>query len=79
MPIYEYRCEECGTVTDFLQKSAFVSEKVTCESCGSENVVRLLSTANVSVSGGRPAGKTCCGSDSRCDTPPCSVDNVCRR
>lgn len=79
MPIYEYRCEECGAVTEFLQKTIGVSEKVTCENCGSDNVTKLLSAANVSVFGGRPPGKTCCGRETRCDTPPCSSDGVCER
>jgi len=80
MPIYEYRCEECGAVTEFLQKTINVSEKVTCEQCGSDKVTKLLSAANVSVSQGRSAsGKTCCGEDTRCDTPPCSSDGTCWR
>ena len=79
MPIYEYRCEECGAVTEFLQRSIVVSEKVMCENCGSDKVVKLLSAVNVSVSSGRPSGRTCCGRETRCDTPPCSSDGVCQR
>ncbi len=80
MPIYEYRCEKCGAVTEFLQKRIDVSEKVTCEQCGSGRVRKLISAVNVSVSEGRRApGETCCGGDSRCGTPPCSSDGSCRR
>jgi putative FmdB family regulatory protein len=80
MPIYEYRCEECGAVTEFLQRKVGVAEKVTCEKCGSGKVTKLLSVANVSVSAGRSApGQTCCGREERCDTPPCGSDGVCRR
>lgn len=78
MPIYEYRCENCGAVTEFLQKSVTVPETVTCESCGSGKVVKLLSAPNVSLSEKRPAGKTCCGSDTRCETPPCN-SGACQR
>jgi putative FmdB family regulatory protein len=80
MPIYEYRCEDCGAITEFLQKRVDVPEKVACEQCGSERLARLLSAVNVSVSEGRRApGKTCCGRDERCDTPPCSTDGSCFR
>ncbi len=80
MPIYEYRCEECGAVTEFLQRRISDPEKVTCEQCGSSKVTKLLSASNVSVSAAHAApGKTCCGRDSRCDTPPCSSDGSCRR
>jgi len=80
MPIYEYRCEDCGVITEFLHKRIGLPEKVACERCGSEKVAKLLSAANVSVSEGRRAtGKTCCGRDERCNTPPCSSDGSCRR
>ncbi|NQT81399.1 zinc ribbon domain-containing protein [bacterium] len=79
MPIYEYRCEECGAVTEFLQRTIAVPEKVICENCGSDKVTRLLSAANVSASSGRAPGRTCCDRETRCDTPPCSNDDACRR
>ncbi len=80
MPIYEYRCEDCGAITEFLQKRIDVAEEATCERCGSGRVVKLLSAANVSVSEGRRGpGKTCCGRDSRCDAPPCGDDGTCVR
>jgi putative FmdB family regulatory protein len=80
MPIYEYRCEDCGAITEFLQRRIDVSETVTCEQCGSHKVTKLLSAVNVSVSEGHAApGKTCCGRDSRCDTPPCHSDGTCVR
>ena len=28
---------------------------------------------------GRNKGKTCCGREERCDSPPCSDDGVCKR
>jgi len=80
MPIYEYCCQDCGAITEFLQKRIDVPEKVACEQCGSERLAKLLSAANVSVSEGRHApGKTCCGRHSRCDAPPCGDDGTCVR
>ncbi len=44
MPIYEYRCSECGSVFSKLQRIGATGEGVRCPKCGSENVERLLST-----------------------------------
>jgi len=44
MPIYEYRCRECGHVFSRLQRVGASSEGVTCPKCGSTEVERLLST-----------------------------------
>jgi len=52
MPIYEYRCESCGTVFSRLQRVGAGSEGVTCPQCGSDQVERLLSAFSSSVSGG---------------------------
>jgi len=37
MPIYEYRCEECGTVFEKFVRSVSAEFKVVCPKCGSEN------------------------------------------
>ena len=46
MPIYEYRCEDCGQHLTLLRN---LSEKASpfCVNCGSENVVRLISEVSV--------------------------------
>ena len=79
MPIYEYRCKACGKVEEFL----LVGQddiSVKCPNCGSDDMERVLSTASfLSSSGGRLPGKTCCGRDERCETPPCSTGGTCRR
>ena len=50
MPIYEYRCLECGFQDEFLQK---VSEppKTVCPSCGKETFKKLLSAAGFQLKG----------------------------
>jgi putative FmdB family regulatory protein len=65
MPIYEYRCEECGFQEEYLQK---VSEppKTVCPSCGKASFRKLLSAAGFQLKGsgwyatdfkgGKPAG-----------------------
>lgn len=37
MPIYEYRCEECGTVFEKFVRSVSTEFKVVCPKCGSEH------------------------------------------
>ncbi len=78
MPIYDYRCRECGQVHEvFLQRADAAPER--CPSCGSEDLERLLSTFNIRGDTLGTGGLTCCGSDERCDIPPCSTDGSCRR
>ena len=50
MPIYEYRCEECGFQEEYLQK---VSEppKTVCPSCGKPALRKLLSAAGFQLKG----------------------------
>jgi putative FmdB family regulatory protein len=50
MPIYEYRCEECGHQEDHLQK---VSEKPLskCPACGKKAYKKLLSAAGFHLKG----------------------------
>ena len=78
MPVYEYRCRDCGRVREVFQRSAG-TDSLTCPDCGSERLERLLSTftvVNPAVGGG---ATTCCGRDSRCDSPPCSTGDTCWR
>ena len=77
MPIYEYRCRTCNATFEALVRGGNL---VTCPHCGSSSLDKLLS-APVMLSGqtARPAGRTCCGREERCDTPPCSEGGECRR
>ncbi|MEJ2174676.1 MAG: zinc ribbon domain-containing protein [bacterium] len=50
MPIYEYRCDDCGFQDEYLQK---VSEPpmTLCPSCGKEAFRKLLSAAGFQLKG----------------------------
>lgn len=50
MPIYEYRCDDCGFQNEYLQK---VSEPpmTLCPSCGKEAFRKLLSAAGFQLKG----------------------------
>jgi len=43
MPIYEYRCQECGEITEALVSMGEKAD-VACSKCGSRKVERKLST-----------------------------------
>jgi putative FmdB family regulatory protein len=78
MPIYEYRCLECGRLSEiFLRRPN--DEDVRCPSCGSHKLDKLVSASYTLATGAPTPGATCCGRGERCETPPCSLDNSCRR
>jgi len=77
MPIYSYKCQECKEVVDIFLPS--LNSKVRCPNCGSENLEKLFASSFIIGSKMRESGKTCCGRTERCDTPPCSTGDVCRR
>jgi putative FmdB family regulatory protein len=80
MPIYEYKCRACGTVTEALVSSSRREEAIACRACGGRDLQKMLSApAAVSVRKAGPKGRTCCGRDERCDAPPCSSGGSCRR
>ncbi|MCK4835242.1 MAG: zinc ribbon domain-containing protein [Candidatus Aminicenantes bacterium] len=79
MPIYDYKCQKCGQVTEIFQKT-MTQKTVSCARCGSTNMEKLLSAPAAILNGRIPSGgTTCCGRDERCDAPPCSSGDGCRR
>jgi putative FmdB family regulatory protein len=80
MPIYEYKCQDCGQVTEVLVRSTQPDLEVICHYCQGQNLKKMISSP-AAVRMGQPSarGKTCCGKDERCDAPPCSSDGTCRR
>ncbi|OPX17602.1 hypothetical protein BXT86_05650 [candidate division WOR-3 bacterium 4484_100] len=80
MPIYEYRCEDCGKITEIFFKSANDNQTITCSYCGSDRLTKIVSAPGAVIMGGsRTKGRTCCGRTEPCDTPPCSEGGVCQR
>ena len=50
MPIYEYRCDSCGSQKEHLQKMSD-PQLTTCPACGKESYVKLLSAAGFQLKG----------------------------
>lgn len=65
MPLYEYRCEGCGTREERLEPLA-APEVHACEACGRpEGMRRQLSVAAVALGSQRP------------EPPPCGTGGGC--
>jgi putative FmdB family regulatory protein len=61
MPIYEYRCNECGEEFEKFLRSMSASKDLCCPKCGSRSVAKAISlfgTAH-SSSGGMSVGNSC--------------------
>ena len=73
MPIYEYKCNQCGEISEILVGAGSGSEDLTCNYCGSIDLKKIMSVSTFTSSDSRRApGATCCGRDERCESPRCS-------
>lgn len=82
MPIYEYKCKNCGMVNEFLQTIGDDESEIKCKFCESKELIKIFSKSFISKTErftGPQGGKTCCGRDERCETPPCSDEGECIR
>ncbi len=80
MPIYEYRCNQCGEISELLVGVSSGSEILTYKYCGSNELIKILSVSSFTVTdSSRAPGTTCCGRGERCDTPPCTTGDSYRR
>jgi len=79
MPIYDFKCQECGEVTEFLLPSSADGGTLVCPGCGSQNLDRLISAPSLLKENANAPGTTCCGREERCETSPCSTGERCRR
>ena len=60
MPIYEYRCRECGELTEALVRMGGKAD-VACSKCGSKKVERKFSTFGMGGSSSGDSGDACTG------------------
>ncbi|RPF42562.1 putative FmdB family regulatory protein [Thermodesulfitimonas autotrophica] len=78
MPTYDYRCQKCGHVWEARLNQGDTPPQ-SCPRCGSKELQRLFPAPHVAKSGSRPGGRTCCGREERCTTPPCTTGGGCRK
>jgi len=65
MPIFEYRCKDCGEKFETLVYSSSGTEEIECPECGSTQTEKQMSMfASSGGNGARGASKNSCGSGS---------------
>ncbi len=62
MPIYEFKCMDCGNVFEELVMDG---EDVKCPSCGSSRCEKLISAPAFKIDG-RISTTSCCGAAESC-------------
>lgn len=69
MPIFEYKCDDCGNKFEVLHKSSVNLEEVKCPKCESINYKKLLSSfsASTNSSSGFDSAPSC--SSGTCGVP----------
>ena len=51
MPIYEYRCNNCGAISEFLVGVSSKGESLNCKQCGSSQLEKMISVSHSLKSG----------------------------
>ncbi len=72
MPVYEYRCPDCGAVFSKMRPMSQADAPVECERCGKRNARRMLSRiapVRREDGAGASAGGGCAG----CSSANCST------
>ena len=73
MPIYEYRCEDCGTKFEKLVRRSDVAE-LTCPSCGEKHLRQELSTFAAHMGASKSAEAPMCPNGGRCNPGMCGMN-----
>ena len=68
MPIYEYKCADCGTKFEKLVRNGNAAELV-CPSCGKQHLQLEFSTFSAHASSGKSNDVPMCPSGGPCGTP----------
>ncbi|WP_456431349.1 FmdB family zinc ribbon protein [Thermosulfuriphilus sp.] len=72
MPIYEFRCEDCGHEFETLLKSRDKISEVSCSNCHGKRVKRLMSVARALISGDSKSSGPRIVDQKTCDTGTCT-------
>jgi putative FmdB family regulatory protein len=68
MPIYEYRCDDCGTKFEKLVRRSSDADTLDCPACGQKHLTQEHSTFAAHASGGSKSEMPVCPSG-RCSNP----------
>jgi len=70
MPIYEYTCRSCGSVSEILTSIGGHSDPLQCKKCGSADLDKLLSAPSIGNAG---TSGSDCSTQEKCYSPSCST------
>jgi len=76
MPVFEYRCKSCGSVSEILVLPGEGVPSLKCEKCGNTFLEKLLSAPAISIhdntigDNGCDRESPCCGRETPCNVRP---------
>ena len=75
MPIYEYKCKDCGKRFEILRSIKEADAQISCECCQSNQTYRAVSVFNAQ-SGSRIIAGNSNGGCAGCSSGSCSACNI---
>ncbi len=75
MPIYEYQCEQCQKVSEFLVGVSRSKVKIECAHCGSKKMEKKISSGFLTT--GSKSKQDYCAQKGPCQTPTCMRGGGC--
>lgn len=69
MPIFEYKCDECGRIMEFLVLNEHNKSDLNCKFCGSDRLIKMLSDFSTSFNTSSQNSGECCGVENPCSDP----------
>lgn len=77
MPLYEYRCADCGTKFEKLVRASTVVAELACPSCGEKHLDQELSTFSAHANGRSSSSAAPMGGG--CPAGMCQTPGMCGR
>lgn len=76
MPIFEYRCEDCGSQFEKLVRHTSDAVELRCPSCGKDHLAQQLSTFAAHSGSGKTSGDSmpACPSGTCCSPGFCGLN-----
>ena len=79
MPMFEYRCKKCGSLSEFLVYGGR-TDGLACRSCGNTGLEKMLSAPNVHTAAAVSSCQTMgCPSGPQCGSSPCASGGCCTK
>ena len=69
MPIYEYRCQDCGTKFEKLVRRSSEASQIQCPSCGQKHLAQELSVFAAHANSGAKAADIPACPSGQCSNP----------